>query len=174
MTLDLQSRDVPEQVLSVVLEPDHPLPELRQVRTTHPLVEDVDRQQGDDPHHPAELERDGPAVEQELVVVEPVDLVPQPPPAEVVQRVGDVHEVLEELRRHVLVDRVVPGQLEGDLQHVEAEHADPGGAEITGVQLLHRRSARRMVGDHQVEDPVAQPRPRAARGSPPRGSAAST
>ena len=46
-------------------------------------------------------------VDVQLVVVEAVLLVPQAGAAERVHRVGDGDEVLEELRRHVLVGRVV-------------------------------------------------------------------
>ena len=59
------------------------------------------------------------------VVVEAVLLVPQ---ALVVQRRGDQREVLEELRREVLVGRVVLGEQQRDLEQVLAVHRHPGRA----------------------------------------------
>jgi len=66
--------------------------------------------------------------------------------------VGDVDEVLEELRRDVLVGRVLPGQLERDREHVQAVHAHPGGA----VRLLDAVAGRqrcRTVEDADVVEP---------------------
>jgi hypothetical protein len=54
-----------------------------------------------------------------------------------VDGVGDEQEVLEELGGDVLVDRLVAGQLQGNGQHVEAEHGHPA----RGVGLLELGAA---------------------------------
>ena len=64
-------------------------------------------------------------VQVEHVVVEAVLLVPQ---ALLVQRVRDQREVLEELRRQVLVGLVVVGEEQRELEQVLAVHRHPGGA----------------------------------------------
>ena len=51
----------------------------------------------------ADSKRDVLAVDMELVVVEAVLFVPQPGAAQVIHRVGDGDEVLEEFGGHVLV-----------------------------------------------------------------------
>ena len=65
----------------------------------------------------ADAQRHLAAVGVQLVVVEAVLLVPQPGAAERVHRVGDGDEVLEELRRDVLVGRVLLRQLERHREH---------------------------------------------------------
>ena len=90
---------------------------------------------GTRPDQRADPERRGRPVRQlESVVEEAVLLVPEldARAADVAHGVRDVDEVLQELGRHVLVGRVVLGQLERDRQHVETEHPDPRG----GVGLL--------------------------------------
>ena len=65
----------------------------------------------------------------EDVVEEAVLLVPERDSlaTQIVECAGDVQEVLEELRRDVLVDAVLASQLEGDLHHLQAVEAHPGG-----------------------------------------------
>ena len=66
----------------------------------HLLVDDRDRQHGDDAHHRPDLHRDGVPVRREQpVVVEPVGVVPD---ALAVDRVADGGEVLEELQDEVV------------------------------------------------------------------------
>src|SRR5262249_48360994 len=48
--------------------------------------------------------------------------------ANVVERCGDIQEMLEELARDVFVRTTLPRQLQGDGQHVEAVHAHRGRA----------------------------------------------
>jgi hypothetical protein len=66
--------------------------------------------------------------------------------AEIGQRRRDVQEVLEELRRHVLVDAIDRRQLERDAQHVERVHRHPAG----GVGLIEHsaRGQRRVAVEH--------------------------
>mmetsp|Transcript_1014 Transcript_1014/g.1902 ORF Transcript_1014/g.1902 Transcript_1014/m.1902 type:complete len:336 (-) Transcript_1014:1955-2962(-) len=79
------------------------------------------------------------------VVVEAICIVPHAFIG-VVESLGDVHEVLEELGGGVLVGLVVEGELEGQLEHDQAVHRHPG----RGVRLLHRHSFREVA---PVEDP---------------------
>src|SRR5213596_2364410 len=110
----------------VVDEPLHP--SLEAVELLHDLrLERLDREERDEPHHRAHLERTIVTVGVEHVVVEAVALVPEVDAfaAEVVHCVGDVDEVFEELRRHVLVRRVLLRQLERDRQHAQTVHPHP-------------------------------------------------
>ena len=82
--------------------------------------------QREEPDHRAHLEPRGAAVGQpQQVVVEAILLVPHAVPPGSVDPRGDVVEVLDELEDHLLVDRVVRGELDGELQHVLAEERHP-------------------------------------------------
>src|SRR5947209_10001144 len=61
------------------------------------------------------------------VVVEVVFLIPQPNAfaTDVVHRARYPKEVLEKFRRDVLVDRILPRQLERDAHHIQGEHSHP-------------------------------------------------
>ena len=98
------------------------------------LLEHAHREERDEPHHRPHLQRHVVAVERELVVVEAVLLVPEPRAAEIVHRVGDGHEVLEELAGQVLVRRVRARQLQRHGEHGRAVEGHPRGA----VGLLQR------------------------------------
>ena len=120
----------------------------------------LDRQQGDQPDQRADLERDELAgVEMEHVVEELVLLVPQRHDldADAIERAGDVQEVLEELRRDVLVHGVVARQLQRDRQHAERVEAHPGRA----VRLAD------VAGDRERRGPVERRRCCRARGTRP-------
>ena len=89
--------------------------------------------QREESHQGTHLEPRGAAVgEPQDVVVEAVLLVPHAVRAGPVHRRGDVVEVLHELEDHALVDRVVGGELDRELQHVLAEEGHPRRA----VRLL--------------------------------------
>ena len=82
--------------------------------------------QREEPDHRSHLEPRGAAVGQpQQVVVEAILLVPHAVRPGPVDRRGDVVEVLHELEDHVLVGRVVRGELERELQHVLAEEGHP-------------------------------------------------
>ena len=94
------------------------------------------------------------------VVEEPVLAIEQlhVAAAHVLHRGCDVDVVLEELRRHSLVDRVVARELERDPHQVEAEHPHPAGR----VGLLEHRAARARLAavDHrdvvEAEEPTLE------------------
>ena len=62
------------------------------------------------------------------VVVETVLLVPHTFRPRLIHGVGDPKEMIRKLHGHVFVERVVSRQLDGNFQHVLAEHGDPRGA----------------------------------------------
>ena len=98
----------------------------------------AERQQADQRAH---LEAHRLAVGQpQHVVEEAVLLVPHlvAVPAAAVHGVGDPHEMLDELEGHLLIDRVLLGQDEGDLQHALAVERHPRRA----VGLLQRAAGR--------------------------------
>ena len=112
----------------------------------------VERDQAD---HRAHLERLILAVRQvQHVVEELVLLVPQPNPfaADIVHRLGDIQEVLEELGGDVFVDPIVHRQLQRDRQHVQAEHAHPAGA-VALLQVPAGRQRLRAVEHADVVQP---------------------
>ena len=97
----------------------------------HLLLDDPDREQRDQPDHRAQPHRDFlPGRHGKHVVEEIVLIVPEPDAlaAHVGHRFGDVEEVLQELDRHVFVDRIALAELDRHAQHVDAEHRHPGGA----------------------------------------------
>ena len=127
-----------DQVAAVLEEPVEVRREL--LERLDPLeLEPLDREQRDqaDQRADAELLRAAVGVAQH-VVEEAVLAVEQlhVAAAHVLHRVRDVDVVLEELRRHPLVDRVVLRELERDPHQVEAEHPHPAGR----VGLLEHRA----------------------------------
>ena len=80
------------------------------------------------PHHGAHAEGHVLPVHPEVVVVEAVLLVPEAGAAQVVHRVDDGDEVLEELRGDIGVYRLVNRELERDRQHRRAIERHPRGA----------------------------------------------
>ena len=64
------------------------------------------------------------------IVEEAVLLIPHADAvvAQVIDRIGDVKEVLPELARHVFVGRIFFGEFECDRQQIEAVHRHPAGA----------------------------------------------
>ena len=85
-------------------------------------------------------------IDDELVVIEAVGLVPEAGAAERVDGVGDVDEVLEELRRDVLVGRLFGGEFERHGEHQQAVGSHPRGA----VGLVQPAAVGQGVG--AVED----------------------
>ena len=69
--------------------------------------------------------------------------------ADAVHRVGDPHEMLDELEGDLLVHRVVFGQDQGDLQHALAVERHPGRA-VRLLQRAARRELRAAVEDADV------------------------
>ena len=115
-------------------------------------VDRLDRQQRHQPDQRAHLQLLDVAVRKvQHVVEELVLLVPQrnAHAADVVERLGDIQEVLEELGRHVLVGRIFARQLQGDRQHVQAIHAHPGGA-VGLVEMAAGGQGRAAVEDADV------------------------
>ena len=141
----LHVRDVPGEIIPVFQEPAQAPAEAGKAFDDVPL-EDLAGIERDQAHHRADFQRDVPAAELEPVVVEAVLLVPQSGPAEGVYRVGDPHEVLEELRGEILVDGILLCQLEGHRQHRRAVEGHP----CRPVGLLQASSGRQGPG--AVED----------------------
>src|SRR2546422_6292213 len=134
----------------VVDEPLYPALEAGQLVDDLGL-ERLNGEQRDQPHQRAHLDSGVLAVGVEHVVKESVLLVPQAQAlaAEIVHSVGDVDEVLEELRRDILVGGVVPRQLQRDRQHVEAVHPHPRRA-VGLLEVAARRERRRTIEDTDV------------------------
>ena len=110
----------------------------------------AERQQAD---HRPDLQPRGRSVGQtEDVVEEAVGLVPHlvVVVADPVHRVGDPHEVLEELERVLLVVRILVGQDERDLEHVLAVERHPGRP----VGLLQRAAGRQRRAPIEDADVV--------------------
>ena len=101
--------------------------------------------------------------DQELVVVEPVLLVPEARAPEAVHRVRDRDEVLEELRGDVLVGRIALGQLEGHREHGAAVERHPRRS-VRLLELAAPGQRLRPVEDAhvvQAEEPAAEDVPAA-------------
>ena len=87
------------------------------------------------------------------------------PLSHLVDGVGDLDEVLEELGRHVLVDQVVGvGQLQSHVQHDHAEERHPGGP----VRLLQLPAGRERLAPVEQSD-VVQPQEPPGENVPPVG-----
>ena len=104
------------------------------------------RQEADDRPHLQPLGL--PVRAAEHVVEEPVLLVPQlvVVVADAVHRRGDEHEVLGELEDHVLVDGIVPGQLDGDAEHALGVERHPRRA--VGLLEVAAGGQRRAAVEH--------------------------
>ena len=96
-------------------------------------------------------------IDDELIVVEAVFLVPEPVTAEGVDGIGDVDEVLEELGGDVLVGGAVQGQFDGHGEHEQAVGSHPCGA----VGLVEVPSARQGTGAVKHPD-IVEPEESAA------------
>jgi hypothetical protein len=118
---------VRRQLGPVLQEPPHPLAEPGE--PVHLAVaEHLGREQRDEPHRAPDAQGDALPVDDQLVVIEAIGLVPEPLAAQRVHRVDDGHEVLEELAGDVLEGVVHLRQLQRDAQHRGAEepiHAVP-------------------------------------------------
>ena len=142
----LPRRDERGEVRAVVQEPVHAALEVGE-RLEELGLDRLDRQERDQPDQRAHLERDELAgIEMEHVVEELVLRIPQRRRFHVdaVESAGDVQEVLEELRRDVLVHGVVARQLQRDRQHAERVEAHPRRA----VRLAD------VAGDRERRGPV--------------------
>ena len=137
-------------------EPAHALGKARQP-VEHVLLEDLAREQRDEADHRAQADRQVLAVDVDEVVVEAVLLVPEADAAQPVNCVRDRDVVLEELRRDVLVRRILGRELEGDREHGAAVERHPRRA----VRLLQRAPARERLGPVEHPDVVEAQEPAA-------------
>ena len=120
------------------------------------LLQNLHRDQWQQAHHRARLQRDHLVIREQLVVIESVRLVPQPRPAERVHRVGNLHEVLKKLRRHVLVGAMHLGavvrEFQRDRHHREAVERHPRRA-VGLLQRAARRQRFRAIEHAHVVQP---------------------
>src|SRR6516225_7615660 len=89
------------------------------------------REERDKPDQRTDSQRDMRVIwHMQYVVEELILLVPQRDALspKVVERVGNVEEVLEELGRDVLISMILARQFQGDPEHIQAVHAHPGGS----------------------------------------------
>ncbi len=115
----------------------------------------LDGEERDEADERAHLEAEVLAArEVQHVVEELVVLVPEGDAlaAEVVHRVGDREEVLEELAGDVLVDRVLPRELHRDGHHVQREHRHPARP-VALVEVAARGEGGAPVEDADVVEP---------------------
>ena len=118
-------------------------------------AEHFDREQRHEADHRTHTERDHQAVRlDEFVVIELVGLVPHADAgaAEVSHGTGDVQEVVEELGREFLKDRVADRQLQGDSHQRKGIRRDPGGA-VRLIQHRPRRQRLAAIEDADVVEP---------------------
>ena len=109
-----------------------------------------DGEERDQPDHRADAHRRDRAVgHAELIVVEIVRVVPETGAAGAGHGGRDEEEMLEELRRHVLVGAVVLAEGDGDVEHVEAVHRHPGGA-VRLLDIAACRQGRRAVEEADI------------------------
>ena len=89
-----------------------------------------------------------------MVVIEAIGFVPQAGAPERVHGIGDLHEVFEELRRHVFIRRAdfaaVVRQFERDAQHGSAVKRHPRRA----VGLLQGPARRQRFGSVEHADVI--------------------
>ncbi len=137
--------------MAVLQEPVHPLAQAREL--LHGCGGDhFARDQRHEPHERSHAQRHGLAVQVHDVVVETVDVVPQTVAADLVHRVADADEMLEELAGDVFVRVVLLRELDGDAEHRHAIERHPRGA----VRLQELRAAGQR--SRAVEDPdVVEP-----------------
>ena len=110
--------DVICQVRTVVEEPLHPSLESRQLIEDF-LLQSLYREERDQSNHGADLHGEVSAVRQfQHVVEEAIFLVPQSDAvvAAMAHRVGDIDKVFPEFACHVLVNRIMLGEFQGDGQ----------------------------------------------------------
>ncbi len=111
------------------------------------------RAQRQQPHHRPDLQAHRlPVGEPQQIVEEPVLLVPHLVVvlAAAVHRIGNPHEMLDELEGDLLVHRVVFGQDQGHLQHALAVERHPGRP----VRLLQRATGRQRCAAIEDADVV--------------------
>src|SRR6195256_1338146 len=72
-----------------------------------------------------------------------------------IDRVRDVHEVLEKFARHIFVGRVLARQLQCNGQHIQAIHPHPTGA----VRLLEMPSGGQRLRTVEYPDVVETQKP---------------
>ena len=132
----LHVRDVPREVLAILEKPAHPLSKAGQI-LDRLLLEHLHREERNDPDQRAHPQRFRHAIDVKLIVVKAVLFVPQSEAAEGVHRVHDLHEMLEELRGHVFVGRLVAREFDRDREHRAAVESHPRGA----VRLLEDGAA---------------------------------
>ena len=116
LTFGFQIGALPGEIRPVIEKPLHPFAESGEFGNDV-LFQNLDRKQGDDPDQRTHLERDGTAVNVQLIVVKPIFLIPETAPAQGVNGVGDGHKVLEKFRSHIFVGRIALGEFQSDGQH---------------------------------------------------------
>ena len=95
----------------------------------HLRIQRFRREEGNQAHEGAGFEWNEAAIRcMQHIIEEAVFLIPQTHPLtpHVVEGIGDIHEVLEELGGDVLVGRLRSCQFQGDGHHVQAIHGHPG------------------------------------------------
>src|SRR5579862_8991354 len=116
------------QIRACIQEPFQSLAEFRHVLQQLRL-ERLDRKQRDQSNHRAQAQgREGAVWQPQHVVEELVLVVPQADAvlaSDPAHRLGDVEEMLEELRGNVFVDMIVLCQLERDAHEIERVHRHP-------------------------------------------------
>ena len=139
-------RNVTPEVGPIAKKPFHPLPKARQP-CDDLVLDDLAREQRHQPNEGANAKRCLLPIHVQHVVIEAVLLVPEAGAAQRVHGIRDGDEVLEELRRNVLVRRILARQLERDRQHRVAVERHPGRA----VGLLELSAGGQRL--RPVEDP---------------------
>ena len=91
----------------------------------------------------------------QTVVIEAILFVPEGlvVGTEMVDRLGDVEEILHELRGHGLIRRILSGQLERNAEQVEAVHRHPGRSVRLVNIAAHARGNVAAVEDADVVEP---------------------
>src|SRR5262249_25324436 len=119
--------NVSGEVLPILQEPVHALAKAGQL-AQHLFFQDLDRKERHEANQGADTQGELAPIDEQLVVVKAVFLIPQPCASQRIDGVGNRHEVLEEFGGNVLIGVVVVCQLEGDGQHRGAVKTHPGGA----------------------------------------------
>ena len=165
---DVHRRAVLGELGSILEKPPRPPPE-RAEAVERIGFERGHREERREPDHRAHAHREALAGGRPHdVVEEAVFLVPEPHvfARDVIGRVGDEQEVLEELVGDVLVAGALARELERDVEHVQAVHAHPARR----VRLLERRRRRAAAccGRRRrcCRDRGSRPRRRCARACP--------
>src|SRR5437763_668110 len=137
--------------MPVVEKPLHALLEARQL-VDRALVDALARKERHEADDRAYSERRLLPIDAQLVVIEPVLLIPQAGPAKRVDGVGNRDEVLEEGRRDVFVRAVDRRQLQRDRQHRGAIERHPRRA-VCLLQVLTARQWLVAIEDADVVQP---------------------